>query len=230
MVHYPVLELDAPAIVGALDAVNSAIKGGYGQTTDEMRVREYDRRIEKTAFGQILHHNINQQVFDIGRGASEFVTDLPPNHRRSHHHVIVTVQNVLITISAVGGPNKVPRPAFHRSRYAMQQTYFRTDGFDLRIVPVPDPFDSNSLYLQLLHGPTSTDHTLHGFTVVRMLDIHDQYLPDIINLDEHLASIATTSGEYENVTEDFKVTILPEVREQTGGADSHEGDKQYALW
>ncbi len=219
MVKYPVLELDSPAVVTALDTVNSAIKRGYGATRADLMEKGYDRRIEKTAFSQILHHNINQEVFDIGVTDRGLVTDLPPNRRRSHHHVILTVENVLITVSAVTARYRLPRKAAHRSRYAMRQTYFRVVGTDLRIVPVPDPHDPHSLYLQLLHGPEPGQHERHGFTVVRMLDADNHYLPDIIDLDEHLASIATVETDHEQVTEDFQVTVV-----------TREGGGQHALW
>ena len=219
MVRYPVLELDSPAVVIALDTVNRAIKRAYGATSADLLDKGYDRRIEKTAYSQILHHNINQEVFDIGGRDHVFVTDLPPNPRRSHHHVIVTVENVLMTVSAVTARHRVPRQATHRSRYAMRQTYFRVEGTDLKIVAVPDPHTPQSLYLQLLHGPERGRHESHGFTVVRMLDIDDQYLPDIIDLDEHLASIATVNTDHEHVTEDFQVTVV-----------AREGGGQHALW
>ncbi len=219
MVQYPVLELDSPAVVKALDGVNSAIKRAYSATGADLVEKGYDQRIAKTAFSQLLHHNINQEVFDVGGADGGPITDLPTNPRRSHHHVIVTVENVLITVSSVTGRHRVPRKAAHRSRYAMRQTYFRIAGHDLKIMPVPNPHDQHSLYLQLLHGPEAGHHQRHGFTVIRMLDIDDQYLPDVIDLDEHLASIATAHTDLEHVTEDFRVTVV-----------TQEGGKQHALW
>ena len=219
MVDYPVLELDSPAVVSALHSVNTAIKRAYRATNTGLLEKGYDRRIEKTAFSQILHHNINQEVFDIGGTDRVLVTDLPPNSRRSHHHVIVTVENVLLTVSAVTARHRFPRKAAHRSRYAMRQTYFRVEGTALKIVPVPDPHDPRSLYLQLLHGPEPGHHERHGFTVIRILDPENQYLPDVIDLDEHLDSVATVHTDHEHVTEDFQVTVV--VR---------EGGSQNALW
>ena len=219
MVRYPVLELDSSAVVSALDTVNRAIKRAYDATSADLLDKGYDRRIKKTAYSQVLHHNINQEVFDTGGKDRGLVTDLPPNPRRSHHHVIITVKNVLMTVSAVTARHRVPRRATHRSRYALRQTYFRVEGTGFTIVPVPDPHDPHAVYLQLLHGPDPVHHERHGFTVVRMLDTDNQYLPDIIDLDEHLASIATVETDHEQVTEDFQVTV---VAREVGG--------QNALW
>lgn len=133
--------------------------------------------------------------------------------------MIVTVENVLITVSAVAARHSVPRKATHRSRYALRQTYFRVDTAGLKIVSVPDPYDPHSLYLQILHGSEPGRHDRHGFTVVRMLDAADQYLPDIIDLDEHLASMSAVHSGHEHVTEDFQVTLV-----------AREGGTQYALW
>ncbi len=206
---FPVLS--SPAVISTLAAVDNAIERAYDVTRADLQGKHLDDRIEKTLHPQQLHHNVNQQVCDIGDIYPEMVTDLPPNRRRSHYHVIVTVESVLITVSAVPAPHRVPRRAVHRSRYAMCQRYFRATGSRLEVVPVPDPYDQHSLYIQVLHGPEPGYHFRHGFTVIRMLDADDRYLPDIIDLGEHLASVTTSRTDIEYVTEDFQIiAAVPE--------------------
>lgn len=217
MTKFPVLS--SPAVVEALEAVDNAIGRAYDLTDTELQVKRLDRRAEKTFRPQLLHHNVNQQVCDLGGMYPELVTDLPPNRRGSHYHVIASVEGVLMTVSAVPAPHRVPRKAVHRSRYALRQRYFRKAGSGLEIVPVPDPHDPKSLYIQVLHGPEVGPGLSHGFTVIRILDVYDQYLPDVIDLSEHLASVAAAQTDIEHVTEDFQVTLVVP-----------EGVNQNALW
>ncbi len=212
--------LRSPAVVDALAAVDGAITQAYDLTRADLQSKRLDRRIEKTWRPQQLHHNINQQICDVGGMYPGLVTDLPPNRRRSHHHVIVSVENVLMRVSAVPAPDRTPRLALHRSRFAICQTYFRMGESGLEIVPVPNPYDDeHSLYIHVLHGPQPGEPSTHGFTVVRVLDIDDKYLPNIIDLGEHLALVAGTQTNIEHVTEDFQVTVLVP-----------EGVNQIAFW
>ena len=174
-----------------------------------MTTKNYDPRVSKTAFAQILHHNVSQEVYDIRWNYTEVITDLPPNPRRSHHHVIAVVGNVCIRVSSVKQRHKVPRYAVHRSRYAIMQSYFRVNAEGcFEIVDVPDPYDPISVYVQILHGPSPGIPQKHGFTVLRSLDLDNNYSPDVIDLDEFLASAATVSSDFEQVTEDFDIPII----------------------
>ena len=211
--------LSSSPVVSVLAAVDSAIRRAYDLTNTELQVKRLDKRAEKTLRPQLLHHNVNQQVCDLGGMYPDLLTDLPPNRRGSHHHVIAAVENVLMTVSTVPTPYSVPRYAGHRSRYALRQRYFRMAGSGLEIVPVPDPCDGRSLYIQVLHGPEPGHGLSHGFTVLRMLDVNDQYLPDIIDLDEHLASVAAVQADHELITEDFQVVLAVP-----------KGEGQNALW
>ena len=204
-----VVELGSREVLDALDAINDAIKRGYEVTRRELKTKNYDPRVSKTAFGQALHHNISQGIYNIRENYSEIVTDLPPNSRRSHHHVIAVVGRVFFTVSAVKYSSGVPRYAAYRSRYALVQSYFRVsaDGV-FEIVNVPDPYDPGSLYVQILHGPATDDPQRHGFTILRVLDVDNHYFPAVINLEEHLTSAETIISSFENVTEDFEITVI----------------------
>ena len=201
--------LGSSRVLYALDAINQAIKRGYDVTNREMGERNYDPRISKTAFAQDLHHNINQQVFDVGGNSSDVVTDLPPNARRSHHHVMAVVDNVCIRLSSVKKRDGVPRYAAYRSRFWIVQSYFRinADG-RLETVDVPDPYDPDSAYVQILHGPSSETFRQHGFTVFRLQGLDDKYSEEVVDLDEFLASSVPITTDVETVTEDFDIPII----------------------
>ena len=204
-----VVELGFREVLDALAAINDAIKLGYEVTRGELEAKNYDPRVSKTAFGQALHHNISQGIYNIGENYSEIVTDLPPNRRRTHHHVIALVGRVLFTVSAVKHINGVPRYAAHRSRYALIQSYFRVNADGVfEIVNVPDPYNPSSLYVQILHGPTTDDPQRHAFTVLRLLDVDNHYFPTVIDLEEHLISAETVIANFETVTEDFEITVI----------------------
>lgn len=204
-----VVGLGSPRLRDTLSAISQAIKRGYEVTSRELEAKNFDSRIYKTAFAQDLHHNINQEVYDVGGNLSDVVTDLPPNARRSHHHVMAVVDEVCIRVSAVKKSHGIPRYAAYRSRFRAVQSYFRinADGC-LEIVNVPDPYDPGSLYVQILHGPISGNPRKHGFTVFRLQGLNDEYSPEAIDLDEFLASAATTTSDVENVTEDFDIPII----------------------
>ena len=202
--------LEHPDMCKALVAISEAIRKGYDVARQEMAAKHYDSRVSKTAFSQVLHHSINQGIYDIGDSEPGIVTDLPPNPRRSHYHVIVVVDGVLIKVSAVSGRRKVPRYAVHRGRYALCQTYFRINlEGSLEIVDVPNPYDSKSLYLQVLHGSREDNSQYYGFAVIRQLDLYNSYAPDVIDMDEHLSTVAPDVSSYEDVTENFEIAILP---------------------
>ena len=201
--------LCSPRVLYALAAIGQAIKRGYEITSRESEAKNLDCRISKTAFPQDLHHNINQEVYDVGGNSSDVLTDLPPNGRRSHYHVIAVVDGVCIRVSAVKKSHEIPRYAAYRSRFCGVQSYFRisTDGC-LEIVDVPDPYDPGSVYVQILHGPVPGNPRKHGFTVFRLQGLNDEYSPEAIDLDEFLACAAMTTQEVENVTEDFDIPII----------------------
>ena len=173
--------LSEPPVLHALSEVNSGIGRGYAQAGKEMQKAKFTPGLVRTAFPQSLYHHVTQQVCDIGGNDAEIVTDLRSNRRRSVDHVIVAVSNVLMTVSAVKTPQQKPRYAAHRSRYAMTQTYFKTPRSEppdpLEAMPIPNPYDIGSLYIQVLHGPKSDDRQQHGFTVIRAMDMNDQYYP-----------------------------------------------------
>lgn len=212
------LGLCSPEVLDALAAIDDAIRWGYDVTRRDLKAKGFDPRVSKTAFGQELHHNVSQRVYNIGGNLPDIVTDLPPNMRRSHHHVIVVAGRVLFTVSAVKRRDQAPRYAVHRNRYAFLQEYFRIgDDGAFEIVPVPDPYDPGSLYVQVVHGPAPGDPQQHGFTVLRALDVDNNYYPLVINLEEFLASTMTTSSGTANVTEDFEITVISPT-----GASQHE--------
>ena len=204
-----VVGLGYPGVLYALDVINQAIKRGYDATTKELRTKNYDPRVSKTAFAQALHHNVNQEVYDIGGNLPEIVTDLPPNPTRSHHHVMAVVENVCIRVSAVKKSHQVPRYAAYRSRFGMMQSYFRVNAQGcFEIVDVPDPYDPGSVYIQILHGSSPGTPHKHGFTVFRVMELNNRYSQKVIDLDEFLAFAATINSDLENVTEDFDIPII----------------------
>ena len=212
------LGLGSSEILDALTAIDDAIKRGYDVTRRDLKSKMFDPRVSKTAFGQGLHHNISQSVYNIGGNLPDIVTDLPPNMRRSHHHVIVVAGRVLFTMSAVKRRDQVPRYAVHRSRYAYLQEYFRIgDDGAFEIVPVPDPYDLSSMYVQVLHGPAPDDPQRHGFTVLRVLDVDNNFYPLVIDLEDFLTSAMTASSDNANVTEDFEIAVISPT-----GASQHE--------
>lgn len=212
--------LSSPLVVDILTDINGSLGRSYDLAHAELQMLRLDGRIEKTLWPQLLHHHVNQQIYDLGGMYPELVTDLPPNPRWSHHHVMASVEDLLMTFSAVPALDMVPRKAVHRSRYALRQRYFRISEPGFEIVPVPDPYDRQSLYIQVLYGPSAEDRRSHGFTVIRILDENDQYLPGVIDLDEYLAGIEAEQRDRELIGEDFQITA----------ALAQEGVKQNALW
>ena len=94
----------------------------------------------------------------------------------------------------------------------MTQTYFKTPRSEppdpLEAMPIPNPYDIGSLYIQVLHGPKSDDRQQHGFTVIRAMDMNDQYYPFVIPLAELFAKAEVDEVGNGNVVEQFKLTIL----------------------
>ena len=201
--------------VTAFQALDATISYAYSLTANQMVEFGYDRRIAQTAFGQYLYHNVMHEVQLLGKNAPSIEAELRPHVRESGHHVVVTLQGLVITISAVEHRGQWPRYAVHRSIYAGQLSFTITDDGKFVVPPFSVQEISRPAYVQLLHGAEPGNRQRHGFTLLAFLNERGEYLPDVIDLHEKLASIAVERQTMETVREELGLQFVKQPSKTT---------------
>ena len=201
--------------VAAFEALDATIQYAYYLTGNQMVELGYDRRIAQTAFGQYLYHNVMHEVQLLGRNDPSIEAELHPHVRESGHHVVVMLQGLIITISAVEHRGQRPRYAAHRSIYAGQLSFTITDDGKFVVPPLSVQDFSQPAYIQLLHGPEPGNRQRHGFTLLAFLNERGEYLSDVVDLHEKLASIAVERQTRETVREDLRLKFVEQPAKTT---------------
>ena len=212
----PVTALTGPLVVAVLAAIQEAIE--YAYVVTRTQISEYDPRLQKTLFSQMLYHNISQGAHDACGGLPDVGAELRPNRTKGAYHVAVAVEDVLITVHAVPNRERRPRRTRYTSRYGFNQIHFtinRSGAFE--VAPHPDPHLASTAYIQILHGPHAHDRQHLGFTIIAMLDSSDNYLSDTIDLERH---VAENWPQYDNVEQIPDLITIPLLDRE--GAANHE--------
>ena len=203
----PVVDLSDPLAVTVLSAIQGAIESAYIETRTQ--TADHDPRLQQTLFGQVLYHNVSQQVHASCSNLPDVASDLRPNSTRSTYHVAVAVNEILITIHAVPKRDRRPKKSKYTTRLNFIQPYFTINAAGaFEIAPLPNPHHPDTSYVQILHGPHTHDRRSLGFTLIAILDHSDHYLANTIDLEQHIADHWPQSDDIENIQDQINLPII----------------------
>ena len=189
----------------ALIAVKLAIFDGWADTRRQIAAAGYDTRITQSAFGQFLVHNVMNRTYRLNESDPNITVELRPNKNNTAHHVVVRIEDVLMTVSAVPNEHVRARPALFREEYASRQGSFKIDAGDNFVPLPPEQMDSIETYIQILHGPSVDNREQHGFTIVAFLNQFNECTGKPLQIDDFLAQFPDQLDDAEIIQENIKI-------------------------